>query len=218
VEEWVRELLKLNEQPERVTDKQLRIVQAAVQMFSEKGFAATSTSEIAQKAGVAEGTIFKHFKSKKELLITIVSPIMTKLIKPFVLRDFYQVLDSSYPTFEEFLRAVISNRLVFARKYWPVMKVMLQEIPFHPELKKQYLDVVAKQVAERMEQLIVRYQQDGSIRSSIPPATVLRMCVSIIVGYLGTRFFIAPDEEWDDERETELCIEFIMHGLGGNRT
>ena len=42
----------------------MRILEA-VDMFGEKGYASTSTSEIAKRAGVAEGTIFRYYKTKR---------------------------------------------------------------------------------------------------------------------------------------------------------
>src|SRR5690554_2141452 len=68
-EQWIEQLLKMNDDV-KMTEKQSRIIQAAVEIFSEKGYAASSTSEIAQKAGVAEGTIFRHYKTKKDLLMS----------------------------------------------------------------------------------------------------------------------------------------------------
>jgi AcrR family transcriptional regulator len=44
-----------------------RIVEAAVQLFSRQGFAATSTHEIARLAGVSEVTVFRHFPRKRDL-------------------------------------------------------------------------------------------------------------------------------------------------------
>ncbi len=44
-----------------------RIVEAAVQLFSRQGFAASSTHEIARLAGVSEVTVFRHFPRKREL-------------------------------------------------------------------------------------------------------------------------------------------------------
>src|SRR3954452_23148343 len=95
---------------EKLTDKQKKILISAIESFSEKGYASTSTSEIAKKAGVAEGTIFRHYKTKKELLTSIVVPLMTKLIGPLVVKDFYKVLDKKYDRVEDFLRATIENR------------------------------------------------------------------------------------------------------------
>jgi AcrR family transcriptional regulator len=44
-----------------------RIVEAAVQLFSRQGFAASSTHEIARLAGVSEVTVFRHFPRKRDL-------------------------------------------------------------------------------------------------------------------------------------------------------
>lgn len=51
-----------------MTDKQEKILEAALVLFAQEGYNATSTSKIAQKAGVSEGLIFRHFKNKKGLL------------------------------------------------------------------------------------------------------------------------------------------------------
>lgn len=48
-----------------------KILEAARQLFAIKGYAETSVEEIAERAGVAKGTIYTHFASKDELLITI---------------------------------------------------------------------------------------------------------------------------------------------------
>lgn len=46
------------------------ILEAAVQTFAENGFLASRTRDIAERAGVAEGTIYLYFESKEELLLT----------------------------------------------------------------------------------------------------------------------------------------------------
>jgi len=44
-----------------------RIMEAARELFEQKGFAGTTTREIAMKAGVSEVTLFRHFESKRSL-------------------------------------------------------------------------------------------------------------------------------------------------------
>ena len=51
-----------------MTNKREDIITAALDLFSEKGYSATSTARIAQEAGVSEGLIFRHFKSKRGLV------------------------------------------------------------------------------------------------------------------------------------------------------
>lgn len=54
-----------------MTDKQEKILQAALELFAMDGFKATSTSKVAKRAGVSEGLIFRHFGNKDGLLEAI---------------------------------------------------------------------------------------------------------------------------------------------------
>ena len=49
-------------------EKELKILDAALKLFVERGFHGTSTAEIAKTAGVATGTLFHYFKTKEELI------------------------------------------------------------------------------------------------------------------------------------------------------
>jgi AcrR family transcriptional regulator len=180
-------------------------------IFPEKGYAGTSTSEIAKKAGVAEGTIFRHYKTKKVLLLSIVTPVMSKLLAPFVMRDLNKVLNQRYDRYEDFLRAMIVNRREFLQSHFPILKILLQEIPFQPELREQFLEHVAGKIFIRLDELVKFYQEKGQI-IQIPSRSVIRFTVSTIMGYLLTIYLIAP-KDWDDDAEIERTIQFIMHGL-----
>lgn len=54
-----------------MTDKKEKILQSALDLFSQEGYAMTSTSKVAKKAGVSEGLIFRHFLNKEGLLQAI---------------------------------------------------------------------------------------------------------------------------------------------------
>jgi TetR/AcrR family fatty acid metabolism transcriptional regulator len=53
------------------TTKRETIIQAAIEVFGKKDFKSASISEIAQKAGVADGTIYQYFKNKEDLFFSI---------------------------------------------------------------------------------------------------------------------------------------------------
>lgn len=194
-----------------LTEKQRNILAAATEMFAQKGFAATSTSEIAKRAGVAEGTIFRHYKTKKDLLLSIVSPMMLKMISPFILKDINKVLDQNYERFEDFVRAMIKNRQEFLENNLQVVKVVIQEIPFHPELRDEFIKHVGQKVYQRFLETVQFYQAKGQI-ADIPPAMVLRYVSSVIIGYFGTKYVLTP-EGWDDEKEIDEMIAFLAKGL-----
>ncbi|MCM3123676.1 TetR/AcrR family transcriptional regulator [Mesobacillus sp. AQ2] len=199
---------------EELTDKQKKIIVSAIESFAEKGFSATSTSEIAKKAGVAEGTIFRHYKTKKDLLLAIVSPVMAKFVAPFIIKDLKKILHQDYEHFEDFLTAMLMNRRDFLVKNLATVKILVQEIPFHPELKELFKEHIALKVYAQFERLVEHYQAKGQI-IDIPAYSVFRMTFSSIFGYLIARYMILPEADWDDEAETERTIQFIMHGLAG---
>ena len=51
-----------------MNEKELKILDASLKLFVERGFHGTSTAEIAKTAGVATGTLFHYFKTKEELI------------------------------------------------------------------------------------------------------------------------------------------------------
>jgi len=55
-----------------MTEKQEKILQAALRLFARDGFNSTSTSKVAACAGVSEGLIFRHFRNKEGLLEAII--------------------------------------------------------------------------------------------------------------------------------------------------
>ena len=204
---------QLFEQEEPFTEKQQKIVEAAIEMFAEKGYASTSTSQIAKKAGVAEGTIFRHYKTKKDLLLSIVSPTMAKLIAPFVIRDINKVLDARYERYEDFLKAMILNRQEFLKDNMTVFKILIQEIPFHPELKEQFKEHIARKIFEKFTSLVDHYKEKGQI-IDLPSPAVVRFSATSIFGLLLVRYVFLPEEDWDDEKEIEMTVQMIMNGVG----
>ena len=74
-------------QLEYLSDKQRRVIESAIALFSEQGFDKTSTKEIAQRANVAEGTVFKQFKSKRMLLYAGLIPILRDHIAPVAVKQ-----------------------------------------------------------------------------------------------------------------------------------
>src|SRR5471032_830719 len=54
-------------------DKYQRILDAAVSVFAEKGFHVARVSDVAERASVADGTIYLYFRNKEELLMTAIN-------------------------------------------------------------------------------------------------------------------------------------------------
>ena len=214
--DWLEELIAATNTDKR-NERQMRILEAAVDMFGEKGYASTSTSEIAKRAGVAEGTIFRYYKTKKDLLFAVVMPTLTKFAAPFFVQAFAkEIFKTEYESYEVLLRVIIQNRFEFAKKHFPMIKILIQEVPFQPELKSEIQQLVETELLSHFKKLIVKFQEEGEI-IEMPPSSVLRLTLSAVLGFLLTRFLLLPEEKWDDEVEIENTIQFILHGLTPRR-
>ncbi|MBK5487919.1 TetR/AcrR family transcriptional regulator [Bacillus sp. TH17] len=214
--DWLEELVAATNADKR-NERQMRILEAAVDMFGEKGYASTSTSEIAKRAGVAEGTIFRYYKTKKDLLFAVVMPTLTKFAAPFFVQAFAkEIFKTEYESYEVLLRVIIQNRFEFAKKHFPMIKILIQEVPFQQELKSEIQQLIETELLVHFKKLIAKFQEEGEI-IELPPSSVLRLTLSAVLGLLLTRFLLLPEEKWDDEVEIENTIQFILYGLTPRR-
>ena len=63
----------------RSMDKRERLKEAGLGLFGEKGYESTSIDAIAQRAGLAVGTFYQHYRSKRQLLIALMDELLEKL-------------------------------------------------------------------------------------------------------------------------------------------
>lgn len=207
---WFEELLLHS--GEKMTEKQTRILYAAAEIFAEKGYAYSSTNEIAQRASVAEGTIFRHYKTKQDLLSAIVSPVMSKFLAPFILNDFKEILESDYPKLEDFLYALVVNRLNFVKKNAKILKILLQEIPFQPTLQEEFKQHVGHKVFQRFIEIIEHFKSKGEI-VNIPSFAIFRFIASSLIGLFVTRFLFIEGQPWEEEKEISDVVHLILNGI-----
>ncbi len=66
------------------TDKRTAIMQAAMELIAEQGLHGTPTSQIAQKAGIGVGTIYRYFKDKDELIGAIHEQVHGQFVETFI--------------------------------------------------------------------------------------------------------------------------------------
>ena len=81
------DLTKLN-----LPEKEQKILEAAIDVFSERGFSGATTSEIAKRAGIAEGTIFRYFKTKKDILRGILIQMLNMAGEPIIIEGVRKIL------------------------------------------------------------------------------------------------------------------------------
>ncbi|WP_019240304.1 MULTISPECIES: TetR/AcrR family transcriptional regulator [Bacillus] len=201
----------------KTTDKQQRIVENAIKMFAEKGYANTSTSEIAKASGVAEATIFRHYGTKDNLLLSVILPFLKDLF-PSLAEEFVREIPlEKYTSFEGFLKGLVNNRFHFIKENKEVFKIVVKEILYREDFRKELFQLGYKsEVFNHIVKAIEHFKERGQL-VDLPVETIIRLMLTFLGGYFSSRFILFPENYIvDEELEIERIIHFMMNGLRPN--
>ncbi|BAN73196.1 MULTISPECIES: TetR/AcrR family transcriptional regulator [Lacticaseibacillus] len=174
------------------TAKQKLIIIAAIDVFAEKGYAATSTKEIAARAGVAEGNIYSRFTNKRGLLNAIITPVLDQMF-PAELDDFIKSrLNQDYVSLETFLTVLIKDRLTFLQANAQIIKIVLSELLNDTQVREQVIGNFTAQYWQTMTHDLTVLKQQG-VLVDWPFEDILRAIWSTTSGLiLGFLYFNQP--------------------------
>lgn len=178
------------------------ILKAAIGLLTEHGYAGCSVAAVAERAGVATGTVYRHFPNKAEL-VTEVFRLAAGREVAAVTRDVHRgadVLDRVTAVIETFAgRAFKSPRLAYALLAEPVdPAVDAERLVF----RRAYRDLCAATIA------------DGVARGLLPPQNP-EVTAAALVGAIAEAL-IAPLAEGALEPDTiPSLITFALRAVGG---
>ena len=196
----------------RMPPKKKLLVEAAILCFAEHGYDGTSTRMIADHAGVAEATIFRHFGTKKALLMRIAEPVVQRLLAPAVQVAALDLQNQTRGDFRAFIRAIMLSRLTFADRYAPLVRIILQEYMVNEDLRAMLKAHAGKVLSDIALSSIETFQRSGQIRE-VPSDRLLRWSMSLLAGYYLNRSILAPGD-WDDAAEVDAILDLILDGIG----
>ncbi len=160
------------------------ILETAARLFAEKGYARTSTAILAKESGVAEGTIFRHFKSKEHIFIALVQRLREKMT-----RDVHQFLDlQSDEHGLDRIISVIRACYSFVQKNSTDFALLLRDVPgcygepHSPAFEHARIIYVSLQ--EDFQASIEKGQRDGTIRDDIHAGDTACILASSLVGLM----------------------------------
>jgi TetR/AcrR family fatty acid metabolism transcriptional regulator len=152
----------------RSDDKRRRILQAAVKVFARKGYFAARVAEIAQRAGVADGTIYLYFRGKEDILVSLFDELMAEHVERA--REEMQAVSDAPSRLrliaEHHLRALGADRdvaVVFQVELRQSTKFMER---FTASWLGRYFDLVGS--------VIEQGQREGSLRADVPRKLVTK--------------------------------------------
>lgn len=144
-----------------------QILNAALDVFSEHGYAAAKLDEIAHQAGVSKGTIYLYFASKDELFKALVKDIIGAQLRSV---DLLPTPPSASLELERALRGHWS--FVTQPRFDGWFRILVAELPKHPELLEFYNREVIDRAWTMLERIIQRGIDTGEFRPLAPRLTV----------------------------------------------
>jgi AcrR family transcriptional regulator len=184
-----------------------QIVGAATRVFGEKGFRRATTREVAQAAGVSEGTIYNYFEDKDALLLAILDRLNETERRA---ADFGEGMAMDFRAFlEQYLRRRMS--LIWENR--EVFRVVLSEILVNVELRERYLEhVVGPTMRIAEENFRSRMEQEKMRNTDAPLA--MRSVAGAVLGVLVLG--LLSDEEINSrwEEVPDVLAGLLIYGLG----
>lgn len=188
------------------------LIAAALDLFVERGFAATRLDDVARRAGVSKGTVYLYFPSKEELFKQV---ILTGIVP--VLDAGAQLLEEHRGSCAELLRALLHGwwERIGATQLAGIPKLMIAEAGNFPELARFYYE----NVIQRGRAIIVEILRRGTARGEFR-AVDAELAIETLFGPLLLlaiwRYSFAsccPAASVDACRFIDAHLDLLLHGL-----
>ena len=190
------------------------LLEAALSLFVEKGFAATRSEEVAAKAGVSKGTLYLYFPSKEELFKAVVREALASKIA-----EGNSELAKHQGSMADLLTWMLWT-------WWErlgltpaggIHKIMMSEARNFPELAAFYNDEVIEPSCELLAEVVRRGIASGEFREVDPDAAVMVLIGPMLhlvlhehsIGAAG----VTHDHKCTPEQVLSLQLELMFEGL-----
>jgi len=206
----VLQLLLENGIVDAKTEKQKRVLTTAIRLFSEKGYANTSTSEIAKEANVSEGLIFKYYQSKEQLLMSLIIRFVTDFspeIGPEFLESF---VPDPQMTLEGFIRQSMLSRMRIIEANKDLFQVFFKELMYREELKRELVPLIMAKFVPLLTAAIEHFKVKGEL-VDLPTERIVKLLFMSMGGFLVSHFILS-----EDGGDVEDQVRFIVKGLSAN--
>lgn len=187
------------------------LMAAALDLFVEKGFAATRLDDVAARAGVSKGTLYLYFSSKEELF----KAVIRSGIIPLIERGERQ-LEEHRGRAADLLRQILFGwwTSVGDSKLGGIPKLMFSECRNFPEIARFYYDEVISRSYRLVEGVLEHGMRSGEFRE-VDPSYTTRLLLAPMVYLLLWRhsFDICDSSHIDPQRYLQQHLDLAVHGL-----
>jgi AcrR family transcriptional regulator len=132
-----------------------------MKVFARRGYAAATIRAIAREAGIAQGTIYLYFPSKRDLLLSLYRSMILESLEELMSRP--ETGDD-----EAFFKSLLVDRIRRFRQYPRAVRFAFTELPFHDELRKRFYEEIVLEQLERIRSFLKSRITQGKFRPLRP--------------------------------------------------
>lgn len=198
-----------------LSEKEEKILNAAISIFSEKGFSASTTNEIAKKAGVAEGTIFRYFKTKKDILRGILIQMIQIIGGKVVMKPIEKILaDAKDKDMKTLLKEIFYDRMELMDSIFPMTRIIITEALYHEDVREAFYQNVISKAVDVFESIYDNMVENGQIREGLQSRAVMRSAVgNMFIMILQRKLFGYKFQVEDMGKEVDDMIDVLLYGI-----
>lgn len=199
-----------NRPPQSEEHTRDRILRTAQRLFARSGYDGTTTRDLAQEAGVAEGTLFRHFANKKSILVEVATQGWVDLLTD-LLTELSEM--SSYKAVGQ----VIHRRMLHLRENADMMKVCFMEAQFHPELREHIQSEVISKMTDVAEAFFQTAIDRGIYRPMNPKIVAQVFLGMFVIAGFSYNTVIEPEASPKEMQEmAEGLADIFLNGVLAN--
>lgn len=139
------------------------ILEVATRLFSLKGFSDASMADLSKMTGVAEGTIFYHFKSKEDLFISVLEKLKKDIVEEFAKNVSEKQFQSGLDMAEDAVRFYLHLAGLMQDRFLLLHRHDIYQLAGVNSKCRGHLEAIYKCFLDILERAILRGKKDGSI-------------------------------------------------------
>jgi AcrR family transcriptional regulator len=200
------------EQGERSRRSRSRILEAALELFSHRGYGATSVRDIAANARVSTGNVYHHFPDKETIFRSL-------------LDQYWEIIeDPDYPfnkalaqgTFPDDLEALGAAARQSVRRYRSYVDLIYVDVV---EFEGSHIRKFYSQIAQRFEDFLASHYDPqelaSKLRPGVTPASAAMLVARIYLNYFAVEILFGVRDHFGKRSEESLkeIADILRHGI-----
>jgi len=196
----------------RLREKEQRyntILKAAETLFAQKGYHQTGIEEIADLAEVSTGSVYLYFKSKEDLLITMMQEIGHQLRK--LLGDELKSADYSFDSFKNIAFSFLRN---FCGSHPEWIAIFFREsVGQSSEVEEQRRQLFSKLTDDIKEAFVKINREQGVEQTGDFIPEMVAVCIVGVYERIACHYFLWQDPPKDVEDIAQRSVSFMLGGI-----